>query len=89
MIHIWVEDVSLLDVAAQSIAELHTTVEDSDALHGPFDVNAERQPGRHYNVRVHLDRSGDGSIASGDLLTTSAQPLTDVEHDITAHLQLV
>lgn len=88
-IHIWVEDVSLLDAAAESIAELHTKIEDSDAVDGPFDVNAERHAGRRYNVRVHVDRSGDGSIASGDLLTTVAEPLTDMERDITAQLQPV
>lgn len=75
-VRLWVEDVSFADRDAETVGSLEARVGDGRDLQGPYDLEvhaAALSPDRRYGVRVFVDRSGDGHIAAGDLLTTEQQ----------------
>lgn len=64
-----IDDVSLADRAAIPCKEVEVVASDLDELMGPYELQASLEPGKTYTVRAHVDWSGDGSIAPGDLIT--------------------
>jgi len=70
-VHLEILDVSLADAAATPVARVDAVVTGRAELAGPYGIDAGLTPGRHYAVSAHVDCSGDGSIAPGDLLTTT------------------
>ena len=70
-----VEDTTLQDVAAVRVAE--TVLPGTDVAPGsrvPFAIDVDDAP-PGATVRVHVDVSGDGDVATGDLLTVQAVPV--------------
>jgi uncharacterized lipoprotein YbaY len=65
-----INDVSLADEAATTVAHADVVVPAGQDLAGPFELVADLAPGHHFAVTVHVDRSGDGQLAPGDLITT-------------------
>ena len=78
-VHVEILDVSLADAPATPVARIDVVATGADGLAGPYGIDARLTPGRHYAVSAHVDCSGDGSIAPGDLLTTTrvAVPVGD------------
>ena len=75
-VRVSVEDVSRADAPApQLAAAAFPSARPAAGMLGPFELTAELLPGAHYAVRVHLDRSGDGRIAAGDLVSVARQPV--------------
>ena len=70
-VHLEILDVSLADAPATPVAQVDVVVTGRGELAGPYGIDASLTPGRHYTVSAHVDCSGDGSIAPGDLLTTT------------------
>jgi uncharacterized lipoprotein YbaY len=84
-----IRDTSLADIAHPVVAE--TIVRFPEDANAPFEVTLE-PPSRHaidhrYNVWVHCDRSGDGNIGAGDLITTQSFPI-DLNKDDTLEITL-
>lgn len=77
-LHIYVEDVSRADAAATRVAELATPLDRPLAAGAslPFALNVPEVDARvRYNVRVHLDATGSGTVTSGDQITTQSYPV--------------
>lgn len=68
-IRLSIDDVSLVDRAAIPCHEATVVASELDELMGPYELQASLEPGKTYTVRAHVDWSGDGSIAPGDLIT--------------------
>jgi hypothetical protein len=64
------EDVSLLDSASTTVSEIDVIARTRDDLYKPYEILASLRAGRRYAIRGHVDRSGDGQVATGDLVTT-------------------
>jgi hypothetical protein len=83
-----VEDVRRADAPApQLAAEAFPLPATDERVLGPFELTASLPPGGDYAVRVHVDRSGDGTIAPGDLVSVAKHPVaaaphTEVEVDV-------
>ncbi len=78
-VHLELLDVSLADAPSTTVARIDVVTTGPDELAGPYRLEARLTPGRQYAVSAHVDCSGDGSIAPGDLLTTTrvAVPVDD------------
>ena len=76
-VHLEILDVSLADAPATPVARVDVVVTGPDELAGPYRLDASLAPGRRYTVSAHVDHSGDGSIAPGDLLTTTSVAVPD------------
>ena len=79
LLHLMVEDVGRADAAAivagRADLTLNGPLPAGTAL--PFEIHVARvDPGAHYSVRAHLDRSGNGVIEAGDLISTRSYPVT-------------
>lgn len=77
-LHVLVEDTSRADAAAPVVAEVVQPLDRPMAVGERLDVavTVPRVEERtHYNVRVHLDRSGSGDVTAGDAITTRAYPV--------------
>jgi uncharacterized lipoprotein YbaY len=70
-VHLEILDVSLADAPATPVARVDVVATGAGELAGPYRIDAGLTPGRQYAVSAHVDCSGDGSIAPGDLLTTT------------------
>jgi putative lipoprotein len=83
-----VEDVRRADAPApQLAAETFPLAATGERVLGPFELTALLPPGGDYSVRVHVDRSGDGTIAPGDLVSVAkhslpAEPNAELEVDV-------
>jgi hypothetical protein len=76
-VRVGVEDVRRADAAAPQIAmETFSLPATDERLVGPFELTAVLPPGGDYAVRVHVDRSGDGAIVPGDLVSVARHPVT-------------
>lgn len=71
-----IQDVTMLDESSTVVAETVVHAHDVSEMTGPFDLEADLQPGRQYAVYAHLDSTGDGTVASGDLVSTTRIPVT-------------
>ena len=84
-----IRDTSLADIAHPVVAE--TIARFPEDPNVPFEVALEpppkHDPGHHYSVWVHCDRSGDGNIGAGDLITTVSFPV-DLNKDDTLEITL-
>lgn len=77
-LHIYVEDVSRADAASVRTAALEMRLGASlpAGTEVPFELVVEGlDPGARYEVRAHLDRSGNGEIESGDLISVQSHPV--------------
>ncbi|MER7193786.1 YbaY family lipoprotein [Streptomyces flaveolus] len=72
-----VHDVSLADAPSTVVgAQVQTDVRLSPGGRVPFRVNVpELDSSASYGLRVHIDRSGSGTLESGDLINTQAVPV--------------
>lgn len=72
-----VRDVSRADAPSTVVgAQVRTDVRLSPGSRLPFSVDVpEIDPAASYGLRVHIDRSGSGTVESGDLLNTQAVPV--------------
>jgi putative lipoprotein len=72
-----VRDVSLADAPSTVVgAQVQTDVQLSPGGRVPFSVNVpELDPSASYGLRVHIDRSGNGTLESGDLISSQAVPV--------------
>lgn len=78
VVHVLVEEVTRADAASTVAARLDlpvgATLPADRAL--PFAVPVpDVDPAKRYAVRIHVDRSGDGRIASGDQISTQSHPV--------------
>lgn len=77
-LHIYVEDVSRADAASVRAAALELPLAASlpAGAEVPFELRVEGlDPDARYEVRAHLDRSGNGEIESGDLVSVESHPV--------------
>ncbi|MBD8077773.1 hypothetical protein [Cellulosimicrobium arenosum] len=73
-VHVSVEDTTLQDVSSVRLAEVVLRGVDVVAGgHLAFAIDVDDVPA-DATVRVHVDRSGDGDLATGDLLTVRSVP---------------
>ncbi|WP_225823965.1 YbaY family lipoprotein [Streptomyces naphthomycinicus] len=72
-----VRDVSRADAPSTVVgAQVQTDVRLTPGGRVPFSVDVpELDPSASYGLRVHVDRSGSGSLESGDLISTRAIPV--------------
>ncbi len=71
-----ISDVSLADAPAVPVTELDLVLDAVQLEGGVFELTAPLAPGRHFAVSAHVDRSGDGVVAVGDLISTTRVPVT-------------
>lgn len=88
VVHVVVEEVTRADAPATVAARLDLQCEEIDVapllLRVP-DVDASKR----YSVRVHVDRTGNGRIKPGDMISTQSHPvLTQGAPDV-AHISPV
>lgn len=77
VVHLVVRDTSVADELHPTVAEASVTLEEADASEVVVDVADDALAlGRHYSLFAHVDRSGDGTIDSGDMITTQNVPVT-------------
>jgi hypothetical protein len=82
-VRVSVENVGRADAPAPELAaEAFPTSPTTDGMLGPFELSAELPPGGDYAVRVHIDRSGDGQIAVGDLVSVARHPIAAGEAEV-------
>lgn len=76
-VRVSVRDVTQFDAPAQTVAveDLPRVVVPDTGLELPFTLDADLQPGHTYVVRAHADRSGTGSVESGDLVSMTAHEI--------------
>jgi uncharacterized lipoprotein YbaY len=79
-IHVEVRDISLADapsvlVAKQQLDNVPLTPNGRIGFHLPV---PEVAPNRTLSLRVHIDVDGNGSVNSGDLLTTASYPIPPI-----------
>ncbi|MCX5327905.1 MULTISPECIES: YbaY family lipoprotein [unclassified Streptomyces] len=87
-----VRDVSLADAPSTVVgAQVQTDVPLSPGGRVPFRVNVpELDSSATYGLRVHVDRSGSGTLESGDLINTQAiQVRTESIEGLEAPVNLV
>lgn len=65
----------MLDESSTTVAETTSEALSPADVSGPFELEADLEVGRQYAVYAHIDRSGDGTIAPGDLITTVRVPV--------------
>lgn len=72
-----VRDVSRADAPSTVVgAQVQTGIRLSPGGRVPFSVNVPQlDPSASYGLRVHVDRSGSGTLESGDLISTQAVPV--------------
>ena len=78
VMHVFVEDVTHADAAARIAARLDVALPGAIARGQavPFRLNVGQvDAGRHYSVRVHVDRSANGRIETGDHISTQSYPV--------------
>lgn len=77
-VRVVLRDTSMADGLDPTIAEAASAVPaGGDAVDLVLDVPAEAVDPRHrYSLWAHVDRAGDGALASGDLITTVNVPVT-------------
>ncbi len=82
VVHVLVEDVSRSDAAALVVGRCDLpAVSLAAGASLPFAVEVPAfEPTRHYSVRVHVDRSGNGSIEPGDQISTQSHPVLTQGH---------
>jgi uncharacterized lipoprotein YbaY len=79
-LHVFLEDVSLMDMPAKQIAKYtaHDVVVKSDGI--PFKLSGDMPHANHrYEVRAHLSRDGSTDFKKGDFLSTESHPV-DPQH---------
>lgn len=76
-VRVLVEDVSFADASSIVIAQQVLRDVDLDPSgHIPFSLSVPETDPRHdYVVRAHVDMTGDGEIAVGDLVSTQSHPV--------------
>ncbi|MFJ5556837.1 YbaY family lipoprotein [Streptomyces sp. NPDC093250] len=87
-----VRDVSQADAPSTVVgAQLQTDVQLSPGGRVPFRVQVPGlDPAARYGLRVHVDRSGSGTVEPGDLLSMRAVLVrTDVTDDLEAPVSVV
>ncbi|WP_405577665.1 YbaY family lipoprotein [Streptomyces sp. NBC_01092] len=87
-----VRDVSLADAPSIVVgAQVQTDVPLTPGGRVPFSVDVpELDPAVTYGLRIHIDRSGSGTVESGDLLSTRAIPVrTDSAEGLQAPVSVV
>jgi len=65
-----INDVSLADAPSTPVAETTIVVPSGKDLSRAFEIAADLDPKRQFAVTAHVDQSGDGALAPGDLITT-------------------
>lgn len=72
-----VRDVSRADAPSVVVgAQIQTDVRLAPGARVPFRVDVpDLDPSASYGLRVHIDRSGSGTVESGDLLSMRAIPV--------------
>ena len=80
-IHVRLEEVGALDVAARVVAEqvrpavaLAAEGDEPDLYHAALEIE-EHDPAASYGVRVHIDVDGDGEVSTGDFITMESYPV--------------
>jgi hypothetical protein len=68
-IRLAIDDVSLADRPAIPCQEVELVASDLDGIVGPHELHPSLLPWKSYAVRAHVDWSGDGTLAPGDLVT--------------------
>lgn len=75
-LHVYIEDVSVMDGSAPSIGEY---LERDVAYSGSplaFKISGQPpKPGHRYNVRVHISADGSSEIKKGDYITKQSYPV--------------
>lgn len=92
VMHVFVEDVSHADAAARIAARLDLALPGAIARGQavPFRLSvAQVDVGRHYSVRVHVDRSANGRIEAGDHISTQSYPVLTHGASSTASVTVV
>ncbi|MFF0204434.1 YbaY family lipoprotein [Streptomyces sp. NPDC005017] len=87
-----VRDVSVADAPSTIVgAQVQTDVPLAPGGRVPFRVNvSELDSSATYGLRVHVDRSGSGTLESGDLINTQAIPVrTETVERLEAPVDLV
>ncbi|MFG3516996.1 MULTISPECIES: YbaY family lipoprotein [Streptomyces] len=87
-----VRDVSRADAPSTVVgAQVQTDVQLSPGGRVPFSVEVPGlDPSARYGLRVHVDRSGSGTVESGDLLSTRAVLVrTDATDNLEAPVSVV
>ena len=92
VMHVFVEDVTHADAAARVAARLDVLLPGAIARGQavPFRLSvAQVDAGRHYSVRVHIDRSANGRIEAGDHISTQSYPVLTCGAPSTASVAVV
>ena len=92
VMHVFVEDVTHADAAARVAARLDVLLPGAIARGQavPFRLSvAQVDAGRHYSVRVHVDRSASGRIEAGDHISTQSYPVLTCGAPSTASVAVV
>lgn len=77
-VRVRLEDTTVADAPARIVSEATLSGVALPSAGGtiPFLVPAgTAEAGRRYNLRVHVDRAGDGEVAEGDFVTTQSYPV--------------
>jgi uncharacterized lipoprotein YbaY len=72
------EDVSLADAPATTVAQQRIEHPATDAGDVPFRIEVPEgalDPRRRYTLRAHVDVSGTGTVTAGDFVSTVATPV--------------
>jgi uncharacterized lipoprotein YbaY len=86
-VRVSIQDVSLADASSITVAETAVAA-DPSSLAGPYELEADLEPGRQYAVYVHVDRSGDGTLVSGDLINSVRVPLPTTTSEDEVHVEV-
>jgi uncharacterized lipoprotein YbaY len=83
-IHVRLEDITDVDVAAKTVAEYVQRDVAFDPESGDdllFAINGDPpDPRASYSVRVHIDLDGDGEVSSGDFISMQSYPVITFGH---------
>ena len=87
------EDVTVADAPAPVLAthrqEAVTLPERGEFLPFELQMPADLDPRRTYNVRVHIDVSGTGTVTQGDYVTTRAYPVDPASGSVSVEVHAI
>ncbi|KAA0931712.1 YbaY family lipoprotein [Streptomyces apricus] len=92
VLRVRVLDVTQADAPARELAAVvveHFTYDGEGTVSVPFRLSAEWGARRRVVVDAHLDRSGSGTVDTGDALTVESSPVTHQETPVTVRLRPV
>jgi Type III secretion system lipoprotein chaperone (YscW) len=89
-VRVQVEDVARADAAAPVVAaEAFALPAEPASVLGPFALAAVLSPGGDYAVRVHVDRTGDGRVVAGDLVSVAKHAVPGGRAELEVPVRLV